>query len=225
MNDLNKKAFRGLLSLVVILAMCIFLPAWTVDYWQGWVFLSVFAISSLLITIYLMKKDPKLLERRVRGGPVSEKEKKQKAIQSMASVVFLALIILPAVDHRLGWSSVPVWAVVVGDIFIVTGFFLVFLVFKENTFTSATIEVSDGQTITSTGPYAVVRHPMYIGALILLLGIPPALGSWWGLFTIIPFTFVIVWRLLDEEKFLVKNLRGYAAYMEKVKYRLLPYIW
>jgi protein-S-isoprenylcysteine O-methyltransferase Ste14 len=225
MNDLNKKAFGGLLQLTITLALCLFLPALTIHYWQGWVFLFVFSISALMITIYLMEKDPKLLERRVNGGPASEKEKSQKIIQIMASVAFLAIIVFPAIDHRLSWSVVPVYVVLIGDILVATGFYLVFLVFKENTFTSAVIEVSEGQFIISTGPYAVVRHPMYIGALVLLTGIPVALGSWWGLLTIIPITLVIIWRLLDEEKFLLKNLPDYFEYQQKVKFRLLPFIW
>ncbi|HEY2581619.1 MAG TPA: isoprenylcysteine carboxylmethyltransferase family protein, partial [Mucilaginibacter sp.] len=137
----------------------------------------------------------------------------------------LAIIVFPALDHRLSWSSVPLFVVAIGDILIITGFYIVFLVFKENTFTSAIIEVSEEQTIISTGPYAIVRHPMYIGALILLLGIPIALGSWWGLFAIVPISAVIVWRLIDEEKFLLENLPGYQQYQQKVRYRLLPFIW
>jgi protein-S-isoprenylcysteine O-methyltransferase Ste14 len=225
MNDLNKKAFIGLLQLAVILCIVIFFTAGTINYWQGWVFLAVFMLPSLIITIYLMKNDPQLLQRRVSAGPASEKEKSQKIIQGLASVAFIIVIIFPVIDHRLSWSVVPFFGVIMGDVLIVAGFYVVFLTFKENTFTSAVIEVSDEQTIISTGPYAVVRHPMYIGALILLAGTPIALGSWWGLFTIIPISAVIVWRLLDEEKFLLKNLPDYQQYQQKVTHRLLPFIW
>jgi len=225
MNALNKKAFGGLLKLVIILAALLFIPAGTIYYWQAWVFLSVFSISALSITIYLMKKDPKLLERRVNAGPASEKEKSQKIIQSLASAAFLTVIVFPVIDHRLARSVMPDYVVIFGDILVGTGFFIVFLVFKENTFTSATIEVAEGQTIISTGPYALVRHPMYLGALILLLGVPVALGSWWGLFTIIPFTLILVLRLIDEEKFLINNLVGYKTYQQKVSHRLVPFIW
>jgi protein-S-isoprenylcysteine O-methyltransferase Ste14 len=225
MNSLNKKAFAGLLQLTVILSLCLFLPVWTISFWQAWVFLGVFLLSALLITLYLMKKDPKLLERRVKAGPAAEKEKNQRIIQMLASVAFLTIVIFPSVDHRFGWSSVPVIIVFVGYVLIASGFYMVFLVFRENTFTSAIIEVAEGQTIISTGPYAVVRHPMYFGALILLVGMPIALGSWWGLLTIIPITAVLAFRLLDEEAFLLKNLPGYSNYLEKVKYRLVPFIW
>ena len=225
MNDLNKRAFAGLLGLVVVMAALIFLPAWTLDYWQAWIFLTVFFLSVLAITVYLMKKDPKLLERRINAGPGAETQRSQQIIQFLAQIAFIAVIVVPAIDHRFGWSTMPPYMSAVGDLLVALGFLVVFLVFKENTYTSAIIEVGSEQKIISTGPYALVRHPMYIGALIMLAGIPLALGSWWGLFTIIPITLVIVWRLLDEEKFLAKNLAGYVEYQSKVRCRLLPFIW
>jgi protein-S-isoprenylcysteine O-methyltransferase Ste14 len=225
MKDLNIKALGGLLFLVICLAAALFFPAWTIHYWQAWTFLAVFTASVLAITLYLMKKDPKLLERRVKAGPGAEKKSSQKVIQYLAQIAFLAVLVIPSVDHRCAWSAAPPCISVAGDVLVALGLLIVFFVFKENTFTSAIIEVSAGQKVISTGPYALVRHPMYIGALIMLLGIPLALGSWWGLFTIIPIAFVIIWRLLDEEKYLVKTLPGYSEYRHKVKYRLLPFIW
>jgi protein-S-isoprenylcysteine O-methyltransferase Ste14 len=225
MKDLNKKAFGGLLGFLISLAVLLFLPAWTLDYWQAWFFLSVFSMSVLAITLYLMKKDPKLLERRVNAGPGAEKEKKQKIIQSIAAIAFIAIFIFAGIDHRFAWSTVPTYIILAGDALIALGLLLIFFVFRENTFTSAVIEVDTDQKVVSTGPYAIVRHPMYIGAFVMLLGVPLALGSWWGLLTVIPIMFVIVWRLLDEEKFLAKNLPGYSAYRDKVRYRLLPFIW
>jgi protein-S-isoprenylcysteine O-methyltransferase Ste14 len=225
MKDLNKKAFAGLLQLFISMTVLLFLPAWTFYYWQAWVFLAVFFVPVLAITLYIMQKDPKLLERRTASGPVAEKEKSQKIIQSLASITFIALIVFPAIDHRRAWSRVPPYGIAAGDCLVALGLLGVFCVFKENSYTSAIIEVAAEQKVVSTGPYALVRHPMYIGALIMLLGVPLALGSWWGLFTIIPMTLVIIWRLLDEEKFLVRNLLGYSEYMNKVKYRLLPFLW
>ena len=225
MEDVNKKAFTGLVALVIALAALIFLPAWTLDYWQAWIFLAVFSVSVLAITIYLMKNDPKLLERRINAGPTAEKEQSQQIIQFLAQFAFIAMLVVPAFDHRLGWSTVPPYVVIAGDILVALGLFFVFLVFKENTYTSAIIEVGADQKIIATGPYALVRHPMYIGALVMLLGVPLALGSWWGLLAIVPITLVIVWRLLDEEKFLAMNLAGYSDYQTKVRYRLLPFIW
>jgi protein-S-isoprenylcysteine O-methyltransferase Ste14 len=225
MTKLNKKAFEGLFFLIVALAALLFLPAWTVYYWQAWIFLGVFSALVLAITIYLMKKDPKLLERRVSAGPAAEKEKSQKVIQFLAQLAFIAIIVFPAIDHRFGWSAMPVAGVIVGNILVALGLYIVFLVFKENSFTSAVIEVGAEQKVISTGPYALVRHPMYAGAILMLLGVPLALGSWWGLLMIIPITLAIIWRLLDEEKFLAKNLPGYLEYKNKVKYRLLPFVW
>ena len=225
MQDLNKKAFAGLARLFITLAALLFLPAWTLRYWQAWIFLVAFFIPVLVITAYIMRNDPKLLERRVSAGPGAEKEKSQKTIQTLASIAFVAVILFPAIDHRLGWSTVPVWGGVSGDALVALGLLGIFFVFKENTYTSATIEVAAEQKVVDTGPYALVRHPMYTSALVMLLGVPLALGSWWGLLTVIPITLVMVWRLLEEERFLAKNLSGYMAYMTKVRWRLLPSIW
>jgi protein-S-isoprenylcysteine O-methyltransferase Ste14 len=178
-----------------------------------------------VITIYLIKRDPRLLERRIKAGPSAEKERSQKVIQALATIAFVVVFVFSAVDHRFAWSSVPPYSVVAGDILVVLGLLIIFFVFKENTFTSAVIEIDTEQKVISTGPYAFVRHPMYIGALVMLLGVPLALGSWWGLLTIIPMTLVIVWRLLDEEQFLAKKLSGYSEYQNKVRYRLVPFIW
>jgi len=224
-KGLRVKAFAGLFALFIFMAAALFISAWTLDYWQAWVFLAIFFGAASAITAYLMKKDPKLLERRVTAGPTNEKETSQKIIQSVAQVAFLLVIIFPVIDHRFGWSTVTPYINAVGDILVAIGFYIVFLVFKENSYASALIEVDTEQKVISSGLYALVRHPMYIGALILLLGTPLALGSWWGVLTIIPIMAVIVWRLLDEERFLVKNLPTYAEYKAKVKYRLIPFIW
>ena len=225
MNDLNKKAIGGLVQLVVILSALLFLPVWTLRYWQAWVLVIVFFVSALAITIYLMRNDPKLLERRIKAGPGAEKERSQKIIQFLAMISFAAIFVLPSIDHRFAWSTVPAYAVAMGDIVVVLGFLVVFLVFKENTFTSAVIEVSAGQKLIATGPYATVRHPMYTGTLAMLSGVPVALGSWWGLLTIVPMTLLLAWRLLEEEKFLAKNLPGYPEYRGKVRWRLVPFVW
>jgi protein-S-isoprenylcysteine O-methyltransferase Ste14 len=225
MTDLNKKATAGLLQLLIAMAAMIFVPAWTLDYWQGWIFLALFSASVVAITIYLMKNDPQLLERRTKAGPVAEQEKSQKIIQSLAATAFVALLVVSALDHRFSWSIVPPYVTALGDVLVVLGLYFVFLVFRENSFASGTIEVGSEQQVIATGPYALVRHPMYIGALVMLLGVPLALGSLWGLLATIPMTLVLVLRLLDEEKFLAKNLAGYSQYQDHVKYRLLPLIW
>jgi protein-S-isoprenylcysteine O-methyltransferase Ste14 len=181
MTGLNIRAIGWLLVLLVVMGAVLFVSAWTFNYWQAWVFLSVFGLSSLAVTVYLMKNDPKLLERRMHGGPTAEKELSQKIIMSAASIGFAAILIVPALDHRWHWSAVPPYAVIAGNVLIVLGWTIILFVFRENTFTSATIEVVADQRVVSTGPYAVVRHPMYSGSLLYFLGIPIALGSWWGL--------------------------------------------
>jgi protein-S-isoprenylcysteine O-methyltransferase Ste14 len=173
----------------------------------------------------LARYDPRLLASRVQAGPVAETQKSQQIIQSFASLFFIALFIVPGLDFRFHWSKVPAVISVIADAVVALSLYFVFLVFKENTYTSATIEVADQQTVTSTGPYAIVRHPMYAGAFLLLLFTPIALGSWIGILFAIPVMLVIVVRLLDEEKFLAANLRGYEEYRQKVHYRLIPYIW
>ena len=225
MSSVAVKSIRGFLQLVAFLGVVLFAPAWTINYWQAWVYLTVFAGASAFITAYLWKHDPKLLERRVNAGPAAEKEKSQKRIQVLASLAFLGLMILPSIDHRFAWSHVPLMFTIVGDVLVLLGFFVVFLVFKENTFTSATIQVDPGQRVVSTGPYAIIRHPMYTGALIMLFGTPIALGSWWGILMVIPMVFVLVLRILDEEKFLLNGLPGYTDYCQRVKFRLAPLIW
>ena len=225
MNTLNRKAFRGFLFLLLVMAALLFIPAGTLDYWQAWTFLAVYFASSLAITLYLMKNDPKLLERRMSAGPTAEKETTQKIIMFFASLGFIGLIVFPALDHRFAWSHVPPYAALAGDVLVVLGWLAIFFVFKENTFTSATIELAPDQKVISTGPYAFVRHPMYAGGIVMLLGVPIALGSWWGLLVIVAMMPALIWRLFDEEKFLARNLQGYVEYQKKVPYRLIPLIW
>jgi protein-S-isoprenylcysteine O-methyltransferase Ste14 len=225
MDRLQRKAFRGLLILFLVMAALLFLTAGTIRYWQAWVYLAVFFGASFLITLYLAKNDPALLKRRLSAGPWAEKEQTQKIIMAFTSIGFLALIATPALDFRFGWSAVPLPIVAAGNVLIAIGYAIIFLVYKENTFTSATIEVAKDQRVISTGPYALVRHPMYAGGLLYLLGMPLALGSWWGL---VPFAATLpflIWRLVDEEEFLARNLPGYAEYRNKVRFRLIPRVW
>jgi protein-S-isoprenylcysteine O-methyltransferase Ste14 len=225
MNNLLIRTFLGFAFLMLVLALAIFISAGSLAFWQAWGYLAVFAGSTLLITFYLIRRDRALLERRVRGGPTAERQKSQQLIQSLASICFIALFILPGLDYRFHWSRVPPAISILADGFVALGFYIVFLVFKENSYTSATIEVADEQRVIATGPYALVRHPMYAGAFLLLIFTPLALGSWAALPLPIPLILVIVLRLLDEEKYLSAHLPGYAEYRQKVRYRLLPSIW
>jgi len=226
MKNLNAKAFGGLLILFIAMGAALFMPAGKFDYWQAWAFLAVFFISAFVITIYLIKKDPKLLERRVAAGPSAEKEASQKIIQSITSLGFIAMLILPAFDYRFHWwPTIPLGASILGDVLVASGFFIIFLVYKENTFTSATIEIYPEQIVISTGLYALVRHPMYMGGLIMFIGMILALASWWGLVAFLLIMPALIWRIFDEEKLLTKDLPGYAEYKNKVRHRLVPFIW
>lgn len=205
--------------------MALFLPAGSLGFWQAWVFLAVWTISVVLITAYLIKYDQKLLASRVQAGPTAETQKIQKVIQSLASLFFICLFIVPGLDYRFHWSSVPPWVSWISNCFVMLGFFIVFLVFRENSFTSAVIEVASEQKVITSGPYSVVRHPMYAGAILLLLASPLALGSFAAIPFPLPLIAVVVFRLREEEKFLAGHLEGYGAYCEKVRCRLIPFIW
>jgi len=225
MSDVTRRAIRSSLAGIVVLAALLFVPAGTLDYWQAWLFIAVFVAASGAITADLAIRDPKLLERRMKVGPRAEKEPAQKIIMVFAMLGFPALLVFPALDHRFGWSVVPASVSVLGDALIALAFLFTFFVFRENSYGASTIQIAEGQTVISTGPYALVRHPMYAGALVMLIGIPLALGSWWGLLALLVILPVLIWRLLDEERFLRQNLSGYADYQTKVKYRLVPFVW
>ena len=225
MLSLHQKAFGGLAILFLVMASLLFAAAGTLRYWQAWLFLVIYFGCSLGITLYLIEKDPALLARRMTGGPFAEKELVQKIIMWLTSIGFIGLITLPAFDHRFGWSDVPVSVVLIGDGLVLLGWLGIYFVFRENSFASATIVTSAGQRVISTGPYALVRHPMYATALVMLLGIPLALGSWWGVLVVIALAPGLVWRLIDEERFMARNLPDYVAYQNTVRYRLMPLIW
>jgi protein-S-isoprenylcysteine O-methyltransferase Ste14 len=216
------EALRALLSLFVISAAMLFLPAWTLSYWQAWTYLAILMASISAIVVYLIRNDPALLARRSDN---TETERSQKFIHFFINLVFVAASVVSALDHRFGWSAVPTYVVMEGDVLVALGMLIIFFVFRENTFTASTVQVAADHKVVSTGLYALVRHPMYVGGLIFIFGIPLALGSWWGLLTFIPLTLLIIWRILDEERFLVTNLSGYQEYRSKVKYRLIPLMW
>jgi protein-S-isoprenylcysteine O-methyltransferase Ste14 len=224
-NMLLVRAVLGLAFLLALIGGLLFGVSGTLAYWQGWAFLGVFGCAVVAITVDLAVRDPALLERRVHAGPLAEQDRTQRVIQSLASLAFLAVFAASAFDHREGWSRVPDVVALVGDGLVVAGLWIVFRVFRANTFTAATIEVKPEQQLITTGPYAVVRHPMYAGAFAMLIGVPIALGSWWGLVPVAGLMAVIVWRLIAEERYLRANLTGYDEYCAKVRHRLVPYVW
>jgi protein-S-isoprenylcysteine O-methyltransferase Ste14 len=224
-KNLAVKAWLSLAALAVVMAVLLFVPAGTLRYWQAWVYLLVFVGASALVTLDLLRNDRALLERRMKGGPTAEQRPLQKLIMLAAAACFIALLLVPSLDHRFAWSSVPTVLVIAGDALVAIGFYLIARVYRENSFTAATIEVMQDQTVISTGPYAVVRHPMYASSLLYLLGTPLALGSYWGFVPVAAMIPLLVWRLRDEERLLARNLPGYTDYQQRVRRRLVPFVW
>ncbi len=208
-----------------VLALVLFVPAGTLNYWQAWVFIAAFTVATNVPSLYLAKTNPAALQRRMRGGPLAEGRAVQKLIITGAFLTIFATMALSAYDHRMGWSSVPAWVCVLGDVLIVVGLTLAMLVVVQNGYAAATVRVEDGQRLASTGLYKLVRHPMYAADVILMVGMPLALGSYWGLLLLIPGILGLVFRILDEEKLLNQELRGYREYRQHVRYRLMPYVW
>jgi protein-S-isoprenylcysteine O-methyltransferase Ste14 len=224
-RELTIKAMRGVLQFPFFLGLLIFLPAWTFAYWQAWVFIAVFSLCTIALTAYVAIYDPKLLERRMKVGVREETEPTQKLIVSIAGACFFGVLVLGGLDHRFGWSDMPASLVLLGDLLIALSYAGFWLVFRENSYAASTVAIMEDQRVISTGPYAIVRHPMYSAALLLFAGMPLALGSWWGLLLLIPAVAGLIWRLVDEEKFLSRNLPGYTEYKDKVRYRLIPSVW
>jgi protein-S-isoprenylcysteine O-methyltransferase Ste14 len=222
MKDLHAKTIRAGVRGFVVLVILIFLSAGTLHYWQGWTFLATFTICSTVLTVYMALYDEKLLERRLRAGPRAESETSQKIIMVLVLLGFAALLVVPVLDHRFGWSPVPPYVSIIGDGLVALGYLFILFVLRENSYAASTIQIADDQRVISTGPYALVRHPMYAAALLLVIGMPLALGSWYGLFGILILLPVLTWRLLDEERFLTRNLKGYAEYTSNVRWRLIP---
>ncbi len=210
---------------IVFFAVLLFWPAGTFDYWQAWVFIAVFVVGTMIPTIYLAVAYPDAFRRRTRSGPFAESRMAQKLINVGIILTTVAAGVVSAVDHRFAWSTVPTAIVVVGNVLVLVGLGLAELVVVQNNYAAATITVEEEQPVVSTGLYGIVRHPMYVGALILMVGMPLALGSYWGLLTLIPGVLVFVARITDEEKALRQDLAGYDEYTEKVHYRLVPGVW
>jgi protein-S-isoprenylcysteine O-methyltransferase Ste14 len=219
------KVWLGYFFLALIMSLMLFLGAGTVRYWQAWAYLVVFFGSTLAITLYLGRKDPALLGRRASGGFTAEKRTAEKVIMLFASLGFTGLVLIPGLDRRWHWSYVPAWLTILGDLLFIIGWIIIFFVFRVNSYAASTIEIASDQKVITTGPYAIVRHPMYAGAFLYCLGTPLGLGFYWGflgLAFMLPF---LIWRIFDEEKFLSQNLAGYTDYCGRVRWRLIPKIF
>jgi protein-S-isoprenylcysteine O-methyltransferase Ste14 len=206
-------------------ALLLFLPAGTVNYWQGWAFLGVFVVVSLAPTMYLGKVDPATVERRMNAGPRAETRPVQKAVVVGIVVCFCALLAVSGLDRRFGWSTVPTAVSVLGLVMVAVGLGMSMLVMFQNRYAAANIVVEKDQPLVTTGRYGVVRHPMYSGSVVMMIGMPLALGSYWALLVAIAALVLLVIRIVDEENMLSQELTGYRDYMQKVHYRLVPLAW
>lgn len=209
----------------VFFGLALFWPAGTFDYWQAWVFIAVFIVGTLGPTVYLAVRMPDALRRRMRAGPFAESRAVQKLAIAGTVLAVVAVLVVSAFDHRFGWSTVPTAVVILGNVLVWSGLTMAQAVVIQNNYAGATITVEAEQKLVSTGLYALVRHPMYLGTTIMMIGTPLALDSYWGLLPIAPSLLILAVRVLDEESMLRAELAGYREYTEQVRYRLVPGVW
>lgn len=221
-TQLTRIAYSRFLMAVPALGLLFFLPAGTLNYWEAWLYLIVLFTPAFFMVKYLIKNDRALLERRMR---MKEKEREQSLIVRLSYFYFLATFLLPGFDKRFGWSDTPIWLVLFANGMVLLGYILVMRVFRENSYASRIVEVEQGQRVIDTGPYALVRHPMYLGVTLLYVMTPLALGSYWSLILALLIIPILIARILNEEAVLTRDLVGYTEYQKKVKFRLLPLVW
>ena len=224
MRTVVQALFTSLIGFIAF-GLLVFWPAGTFEYWRGWAFIAVFAAATLIPSVYLAVKNPAALKRRMQAGPGAESRPLQKLIITVAFVSMGTMIAVSALDFRFGWSTVPAAVSVLGLVLVAIGLTVAMLVTIQNGYAAANVKVESGQQLSSTGWYGFVRHPMYFGNVILMIGVPLALGSYWGLLIVIAGLAVLALRINDEEALLAQQLAGYREYMQKVHYRLVPYVW
>jgi protein-S-isoprenylcysteine O-methyltransferase Ste14 len=224
MKTVLQMASTSLLGLAAF-GLLLFWPAGTFNYWQAWVFIAVFTLCTLAPSIYLLAKNPAALQRRMHAGPTAETRTVQKIVITGSFLLVPGVMVLSAFDHRFGWSNVPTAVSVIGLVLVGVGLSVSQLVVIQNSYAASTITVETSQQIVTTGLYGLVRHPLYVGVIIMVTGVPLALGSWWGLFILIPCLAGLAARITDEEKMLEQELAGYREYEQEVRYRLVPLVW
>jgi protein-S-isoprenylcysteine O-methyltransferase Ste14 len=222
MKSLINKIITRFSLVPIVLLLLILIPAGTLIYWQVYIYITILVVPMIFVLFYFLKNDPLFLERRTK---TKEKEKEQIIIQIVFSFIFLSGFVIPGFDKRFGWSDVPIYIVIIADIVILLGYLLIFFVFKQNSYASRIVEVEKNQKVISTGLYGFVRHPMYIGVIVMFVPTPIALGSYWGLIPMATIPIALVFRIINEEKVLSKDLPGYKDYCQKTRYRLIPYVW
>ena len=221
-SDLRRMVYSRFAIALVVLPLFFFLPAGTLRYWEAWIYLAILLIPVFFAMRYLLKHDPTFLERRMR---TREQQAPQKLVIKLSFLWFFLVFILPGFDQRFGWSDVPIVVVLAADLLVLIGYAVILRVFQENRYASRVVEVADGQPVIQSGPYAIIRHPMYFGTVLMYLATPVALGSWWALLPALLIVPILVLRILNEEKVLAEQLPGYREYMQKTRYRLIPGVW
>jgi protein-S-isoprenylcysteine O-methyltransferase Ste14 len=221
-SELIQKVIVRMVAGLLFMGLCLFIPAGTLKFWNGWLFLGALCIPMLFVMIWLFRNDRELLQKRIR---TDEKEKVQKAYLFLSLIITLFTFVVPGLDYRYNWSEVPLWLVILSATIMEGSYFAFVMVMKQNSYASRVIEIQEGQRLIDTGLYAIVRHPMYLAATVMYGAIPLVLGSWYALIPIVFLPFLLAMRILNEEKVLRKSLPGYEEYIKKVKYRLIPFVW
>jgi protein-S-isoprenylcysteine O-methyltransferase Ste14 len=222
MTDLEKKALLRTSGFSALVGLLLLVPG-GLEFWQGWLYWLIFTVCSLTIAFYFSHHDPRLIERRLSTR--TEKDETQQRIRGVLSLSVILLFAVAGIDHRLGWSDMSAPVVAVADMVVVLGFVIVFLTFQANSHAGAIVDVTPNQRVVSTGPYALVRHPMYLGGAFVVLAAPFALCSAWAFPWALATVACLAWRLVGEEKYLSLHLPGYDEYRERTRYRLIPFIW
>jgi protein-S-isoprenylcysteine O-methyltransferase Ste14 len=207
---------------IIVMGAIIFIPAGTLNFWNGWLYLGTMTVLITFVFIYLKKHDPELLKKRMQ---MHEKQKEQKLFVKISTPLFILIYIIPGLDYRFGWSHMPVWAVITATVFMILSYIMFLIVMMQNSYASRVIEIQKGQKVIDTGLYSLVRHPMYLAMSVLFPSSILVLGSYYAFIPMIFLPFLLVFRIIHEEKFLIKELPGYKEYTKKVKYRLIPFVW
>jgi len=223
---MRKRIFRKALVKFALgflfISLLIFVPAGTLHFMNGWIFIAGLLVPMTFALFYLINKDPELLEKRLN---MKEKEEEQKKYVKFSVLLYVVSYLIPGFDYRFGWSNVPLWLVLVSLIFMLSGYAMFIIVMKQNSYASRVIEIQEEQKVIDTGLYSVVRHPMYLAASILYLSSALVLGSYCTLIVMSVLPFLLGFRIINEDKVLLKGLPGYDKYREKVKYRMIPFVW
>jgi protein-S-isoprenylcysteine O-methyltransferase Ste14 len=207
---------------ILLVGALIFLPAGTLAFAKGWLLMGLLFIPMLIAGFVMLFKAPKLLAKRLDA---KEKQGDQKLVVAMSGLMFVAGFVVAGLDYRFSWSRMPMAVTVASSVLFLLAYGLYAEVLRENAYLSRTVKVEEGQTVISTGLYGIVRHPMYAATILLFIMMPLVLGSWYAAIIFLAYPVLIVIRLLGEEKLLLKELPGYGQYREKVKYRIIPFIW